>query len=257
MYTSKTTENDLLECIKEFIQTKIYEEVASQSYGPLFRIQIDEVTDSANIEQLGITLLYLFEGKPRERLFEYIECDRTNGKELCNNIFKVFEKSFFNVKDFRSQTIDGAANMNEIKDVHFFLQQKASLAVYSYCTNHDLNLALGNCLKVPEIHVMLDSLKQLGIFFKHPPKRCRWFEDCVEQHNATLLQNKKITKENFKMFCETLWLEKILYLQTFRRCMSCLQCPESIASADGWDENIVIQALGLFNSITNSLLLTQ
>ena len=30
MYTSKTTQNDLLECIKEFIQRKIYKEVASQ-----------------------------------------------------------------------------------------------------------------------------------------------------------------------------------------------------------------------------------
>ena len=30
MYTSKTTQNDLLECIKEFIQRKIYKKVASQ-----------------------------------------------------------------------------------------------------------------------------------------------------------------------------------------------------------------------------------
>ena len=70
MYTSKITQNDLLECIKEFIQRKIYEEVASQPYGPLFGIQIDEVTDSANNEQLRIILRYVFEGKPRERLFE-------------------------------------------------------------------------------------------------------------------------------------------------------------------------------------------
>ena len=30
MYTSKTTQNNLLECIKEFVQRKIYKEVASQ-----------------------------------------------------------------------------------------------------------------------------------------------------------------------------------------------------------------------------------
>ena len=65
----------------------------------------------------------------------------------------------------------------------------------SSCANHDLNLVFGKCSKVPEIHVMLDSLKQLGIFFKCSPKPCRRFEDCVEQHNATLLQNKKITKK--------------------------------------------------------------
>ena len=76
MYTSKTTQNDLLECIKEFIQRKIYEEVASQRYGQLFGIQIDEVTDSANIERLGIILRYVF-----DTLFEYIDCDGTTGEE--------------------------------------------------------------------------------------------------------------------------------------------------------------------------------
>ena len=65
MYTSKTTQNDLLECIKEFIQRKVDEEVASQPCGALLWIQIDEVTDSANIELLGIVLRYVF-GKPRK-----------------------------------------------------------------------------------------------------------------------------------------------------------------------------------------------
>ena len=65
----------------------------------------------------------------------------------------------------------------------------------SSCANHELNLVFGKCSKVPEIHVMLDLLKQLGIFFKYSSKRCRRFEDCVEQHNATLPQNKKIAKK--------------------------------------------------------------
>ena len=220
MYTSKTTQNDLLGCIKEFIQRKIYEEVASQPCGPLFGIQIDEVTNSANIEELGIILQYLFEGKPRESLFEYIDCDRATGEELCNSIFNILEKSPFNIKDCRSQTIDGAANMSGRNKVSTVLpQKKAPLAVYNFCANHDLSLILGKCSKVPEIHVMLDSLKQLGIFFKDSPKRCHRFEDCVEQHNATLPQNKKITKKRFKMFCETRWVEKTLYLKTFRRCV--------------------------------------
>ena len=38
---------------------------------------------------------------------------------------------------------------------------------------------------------VLDSLKQLRIFLKYSPKRCRRFEDCLERHNATPPQNKK------------------------------------------------------------------
>ena len=77
---------------------KIYEEVGSQPYGPLLGIQIDKVTDSANIEQLEIILRFVFEEKLGERLFEYIDCDRATGKELCNDIFKVIEKFPFNIK---------------------------------------------------------------------------------------------------------------------------------------------------------------
>ena len=98
--------------MKEFIQRKIYEEAASLPCRPLLGIQMDEVADSANIEQLGIILRYLFEGKPRERLFEYIDCDRTTGEELCNSIFKVFEKSPFNIDDCGSQKMDRTTNMS-------------------------------------------------------------------------------------------------------------------------------------------------
>ena len=70
---------------------------------------------------------------------------------------------------------------------------RSSQLLYS----HDLNLVLRTYSKVPEIHVMLDLPKQLGIFFKYLPRRCRGFEDCFEQHSATLPQNKKITKKKF------------------------------------------------------------
>ena len=36
----------------------------------MFEVQIDEVTDFANIEQLGIILQYVFEEKSRKRLLE-------------------------------------------------------------------------------------------------------------------------------------------------------------------------------------------
>ena len=125
MYTSKTTQNDFLEYIKEFIQRKIYDEVASQPYGQLFGIQIDEITDSTNIEQLGIILQYVFEGKPRERLFKCIDCDRTTGEELCNSIFKVFEKCPSNIKNCWFQTIDGEAKMSgRNKECAVLLQEK-------------------------------------------------------------------------------------------------------------------------------------
>ena len=71
-HISKTTQNELLECIKEYIQDDIISEIRSQKIGPKFGIQVDEVTDISNSEQLGLVLRYVKNGKPIERLIEYI-----------------------------------------------------------------------------------------------------------------------------------------------------------------------------------------
>jgi hypothetical protein len=51
-YTSKTTQNELLLCIKEFMQDAIVKEVKGQNFGHYYGIQCDEVTDASNWEQL-------------------------------------------------------------------------------------------------------------------------------------------------------------------------------------------------------------
>ena len=151
---------------------------------------------------------------------------------------------------------DSATNMSgRNKGCAVFLQEKAPLAVYNYCSNHDLNLVFGKYSKVPEIHVMLHSLKQLGIFFKYSPKRCRRFEDCAEQHNASLPQNKKIKKKKRDLNCFVKhhgWKKNIVLKDFQKMYESLLQCLESITSTDGWDGNSVIQASGVLKSITNS-----
>ena len=47
-YISKTSQHDLLECVKSFIQDKIVREIQSQSACPYFSIMADEVTDTSN-----------------------------------------------------------------------------------------------------------------------------------------------------------------------------------------------------------------
>ena len=53
-YISKTTQNALLECIKNYMQGKILDEINQQQ----FELVADEVTRSANWEQLGIIVRY-------------------------------------------------------------------------------------------------------------------------------------------------------------------------------------------------------
>ena len=44
-YVSKNAQNDLLDCIKEYIQDVIVQEISNQEIGPKFAIMADEVTD--------------------------------------------------------------------------------------------------------------------------------------------------------------------------------------------------------------------
>ena len=67
-YTSNTTQNDLLLCMKQFIQSFILEEVKSQTIGPYYGSQRDEVIAGSNWKQLGLILHYIKEKKPVERL---------------------------------------------------------------------------------------------------------------------------------------------------------------------------------------------
>ena len=52
-YISKTSQNELLFCLKTFIQEKIVEEVRSQQVGPYYGFQCDEVTDASNWDNLA------------------------------------------------------------------------------------------------------------------------------------------------------------------------------------------------------------
>ena len=72
-YTSKTAQNELLFCIKDFILEHIVTEINTQPHRLYFGIQADEVTDSSNAEQLGIVIRYLIDSEPVEKnLFSVI-----------------------------------------------------------------------------------------------------------------------------------------------------------------------------------------
>ena len=77
---------------------------------------------------------------------------------------------------------------------------------------------------------MLDSLKQLVLFFKYSPKRCRRLEASVDEFNMDKEEAEVITKKKFSLFCETRWVEKHNTLQDFNRMYEPLiNCLEAIS----------------------------
>ena len=200
-YVSKTTQNELLLCIKMFIQNKIVEEVKNQPFGPFFGYQYDEVQDSGNWEQLGLVLRYVVQGKPVERLLEFIETEDVSGKSLCRHIIKSLTDVGLYIKNCRSETKDGAGNMSgqNVGCAALFTEQSPR-AVYHYCSSHDLSLVLCKSCTISEIHIMLDTLKNLGIFFTYSPKRSERLEKAVEEYNSGKSKSNEIKKNKVQNF---------------------------------------------------------
>ena len=109
-YISKTCHNDLLICIKDYIQDAIISDVKTQSQGPLYTVEADEVTDVSNWEQMGLVIRYLRDAQPVERLVEYVQCESTKEEAIFNNIQRSLTSIRLHLEECRGQTYDGAGN---------------------------------------------------------------------------------------------------------------------------------------------------
>ena len=183
-------------------------------------------------------------------------CRRDHGWGTLWSHFRSLTEVGLDIQNCRAQTMDGAGNMSgkHIGSAAQFIWQSPR-AVYHYCASRNLNLVLCKSCNVTEIQLMLDSLKQLGIFFKSSPKRSRRLETAVDHVNINRQKNDKITKTKFKVFCETRWTEKHTTLESFTVMYEAIvSCLEAISSNEGhrWDRKAIIDANGLLTKITDS-----
>ena len=102
---------------------------------------------------------------------------------------------------------------------------------------------------------MLDSLKQLGIFFKYAPKRTRRLERAVKDVNNGKPAEQQIGPSKFKLFCETRWTEKHSTLNVFDEMYEAIIiCLEAISITEtNWDTKAVTDAYGLLKRIKDPM----
>lgn len=102
-----------MDCVRDFIQGEIAKEVNQQDSGSYYGLVADEVTDSANWEQLGIVIRYSKHNRPIERLIEYVKCESIRGETIADLIIACIRRVGLRPENCRAQTYDGAANMSE------------------------------------------------------------------------------------------------------------------------------------------------
>ena len=255
-YVSKTSQNQLLDCMKEFIQSKIVSNVKNQAVGALYGIMADEVTDVGNWEQLGILLRYVDNNVPVEKLLAYVRCDTITGDAISDNIIQTLTQNGLDPSKCRSQTYDGAGNMAGCQKgcaAMFMKKTSNPAALYLHCASHNLNLALSKACGISEIQCMTSALTSVGLFFKYSPKRSRQLEASVRMINDDRNNDNKITKSKIKPLCETRWVERHTSLEDFRHLYEpLLDCLQFILTTTGWDMKTTTEANGLFCQITST-----
>ena len=104
-FISKTTQNELLECIRQYVQDQIIDEIKAQSIHPKFSVQADEVTNIHNKEEMELMLRYVKDGKPIERLVKYIICESITGAALCEDIQQILRNLQLNLTQYSVSNI--------------------------------------------------------------------------------------------------------------------------------------------------------
>ena len=170
-YISKSSQNDLLECMGDAIRESIVEEVKDSLY---FAIVADEVTDISGWEQLGVAIRFVKNGLPVEKLIKFVACESIKGKDLCKSLLDTLQTLGLDVKFCRAQGCDGASNMSGwFNGCQALFLESPPLARYFHCGSHQLNLVLSKSASLPVVHAMVCDLNSLGLIFKFSPKRKR------------------------------------------------------------------------------------
>ena len=122
------------------------------------------------------------------------------------------------MKNCRSQSCDGTGNMAGANICCAIrIKQVYPKAEYYFFMNHYLRIAVTKSCKLPEMQVMLDTIKQVGIFYKYSPTEQRKLEECISAVSREKNQaGGEVTERRIKkvkILCDTRWVDRHLALK--------------------------------------------
>ena len=162
-YTSKTTQNDLIQAIGDQLRDKLLLEIKNAKW---YSILCDEVTDTSNKEQVSIVLRFVDSSCDiREEFLEFINTDRITGEVLAGKIKEALTKWGLDFQHCRGQGYDGAANMSAKRGVQGLLAAENCKAVYTHCNGHILNLCIVQACSIQAVRNMNGTVTETAYFF--------------------------------------------------------------------------------------------
>ena len=119
----------------------------------------------------------------------------------------------------RGQGYDGVANMaGKHRGVKDRIHQRISLATYTLCHTHSLNLAIVHACREPLIRNLINTEQTIAFAFDYPVKRLLSLKENLENDADAKEEIERKTK--LKTLLETRWFSRVHALTSFLQCFS-------------------------------------
>ena len=243
--TSKTVQNELLDCMYEVYRDKIKAEINNAKF---VSVQADETTDSACKCQLVIILRYLVNGEVKERFLGFYEAKVKTAKAITKIIKEQIEG--FNLTDkLIAQTYDGASTMSGCHGgVQTLMRETYPHAHFVHCYAHQLNLIMEQACtnQVASIKVFFANLSAFPAFFSGATKRMAALKMCCQRR----LPKSGATRWNFHSRTVSSLYEN---RDALVECLTMIKNGEHFSENENdeevfkWDSKTISEASGLLN----------
>lgn len=184
-YTSKTIQNEVLDCLAEMVRSEITEEVKNSEF---FSVMADETKDVSKKEQISFVLRYYYNGAIKESFLHFECAERLDAAGLTEKIVHLLERHGLDYKKHLiGQAYDGAAVMSgKHSGVQARIREHAKYAFYVHCSAHCLNLVLVDAVKaVPEAEEFFALLQSLYVFTSGSYVHSKWLTVQREMYGST------------------------------------------------------------------------
>ena len=203
-YTSKATQNEIIDCCAEAIEEVLKSEFKSSKY---FAVMADEAANCSNKEQMSVVIRFVdLHNEIREEFIRFSECKNgTTGLELANTILGTLQDFGLDIQKCRGQGYDGAGAMaGQQKGVAARIKAIDPKALLFHCSSYILSLVVGKTCKIQLVQNVFEQVREITTFFHSSPMRTQYFNGHLAAGSAKLIDP-----------CRTRWVMKLKSFDVF------------------------------------------
>ncbi|KAJ8023130.1 Zinc finger MYM-type protein 1 [Holothuria leucospilota] len=149
----------------------------------MYSVMMDETTYTSNLEQVTISVRFIFEGPIEEWFLDITAIADNTGEALARHLIARMESDSLSLNQALSQSYDGAGNMSgQYRGVQARVWEQYPHVTYVYCYAHNLNHLLVNiCSQVPVARDFFALVEELYVIIEGSSKR-HFFISAQKRH---------------------------------------------------------------------------